>query len=137
METPQGRPIKFTPERFDQIRNLVDRGMSRQEIADTIGVTLGSLQVTCSRVGLSLRRPRPSTGGVVKMNAPPVFTPKATNNSPPQVSLSLIFTYKGQQQTNALNLSTDTITRLGLEATMRDLKLSDLVAQILTEWCKQ
>ena len=33
--------------------------MSREEIAETIGVTLGSLQVTCSKHGISLRRPRP------------------------------------------------------------------------------
>ena len=54
-----GRPIKFTPERMEQIKNLVERGMSREEIAETIGVTLGSLQVTCSKHGISLRRPRP------------------------------------------------------------------------------
>jgi hypothetical protein len=52
-----GRSIKFTPERFEQIRNLVERGMSREQIAETIGVTVGSLQVTCSRLGISLRRP--------------------------------------------------------------------------------
>jgi hypothetical protein len=51
-----GRPIKFTPERLEQIRNLVERGIKREEIAETIGVTLGSLQVTCSRLGISLRR---------------------------------------------------------------------------------
>ena len=55
-----GRPIKFTPERMEQIKNLVERGMSREEIAETIGVTLGSLQVTCSKHGISLRlRARP------------------------------------------------------------------------------
>ena len=51
-----GRPIKFTPERVQQIRNLVERGKSREEIAELIGVTVGSLQVTCSRLGISLRR---------------------------------------------------------------------------------
>jgi hypothetical protein len=29
-----GRPIKFTPERLQQIRNLVERGKSREEIAE-------------------------------------------------------------------------------------------------------
>ena len=53
-----GRLIKSTPERFEQIRNLVERGMSREQIAETIGVTVGSLQVTCSRHGISLRRPK-------------------------------------------------------------------------------
>jgi len=52
----RGRPIKFTPERLQQIRNLVERGKSREEIAELIGVTVGSLQVTCSRLGISLRR---------------------------------------------------------------------------------
>src|SRR6516165_6718733 len=52
----RGRQIKFTPERLQQIRNLVERGKSREEIAELIGVTVGFLQVTCSRLGISLRR---------------------------------------------------------------------------------
>jgi hypothetical protein len=48
-----GRPIKFTPERMEQIKNLVERGMSREEIAETIGVTLGSLQVTALSTALA------------------------------------------------------------------------------------
>jgi hypothetical protein len=50
------RPVKFTPERVQQIRNLVERGKSREEIAELIGVTVGSLQVTCSKLGIGLRR---------------------------------------------------------------------------------
>src|SRR5262249_58676206 len=57
-----GRPIKFTPERLQQIRNLVERGKSRKEIAEILGVTVGSLQVTCSRLGISLRRPKFDNG---------------------------------------------------------------------------
>jgi hypothetical protein len=53
----RGRQVKFTPERIQQIKNLVERGTSREEIAGLIGVTVGSLQVTCSRLGISLRRP--------------------------------------------------------------------------------
>ena len=45
---PRGRQIKFTPERLQQIKNLVERGKTREEIAELIVVTLGSLQVTCS-----------------------------------------------------------------------------------------
>src|SRR5215468_2715101 len=52
----RGRQTKFTPERLQQIRNLVERGKSREEIAELIGATVGSLQVTCSRLGISLRR---------------------------------------------------------------------------------
>ena len=48
-----GRRIKFTPEIIQQIRNLVEQGKSREEIAELIGVTLRSLQVTCSRLEIS------------------------------------------------------------------------------------
>lgn len=54
----KGRPTKFTAERIEQIRNLVALGKSRDEIAGFLGVTIGSLQVTCSKLGISLgRRP--------------------------------------------------------------------------------
>ena len=60
--TPRGRQTKFTPERISQIVNLVERGKSREEIAELVGVTVGTLQVTCSKFGISLRRPRFNTG---------------------------------------------------------------------------
>ena len=52
----RGRPVKFTPEAIEKIKLLVAQGASREEIASLLGVTLGSLQVTCSRLGISLRR---------------------------------------------------------------------------------
>ena len=77
----RGRQIKFTPERIQQIRNLVERGKSREEIAELIGVTLGSLQVTCSRLGVSLRRPVFNTGtGLLRRGAP---GPNGTGNHHP------------------------------------------------------
>jgi DNA-binding NarL/FixJ family response regulator len=33
----RARPTKFTPERMRQITNLVERGKSREEIAEIIG----------------------------------------------------------------------------------------------------
>jgi len=35
------------------MRTLVERGKSREEIAELIGVTVGSLQVTCSRASVA------------------------------------------------------------------------------------
>src|SRR5262249_3279992 len=67
----RGKQIKFTPERLQQIRNLVERGKSREEIAELIGVTVGSLQVTCSRLGISLRRVVFSNGmGLLRRGGP-------------------------------------------------------------------
>ena len=74
----RGRLIKFTPERIQQIRNLVERGKSREEIAELIDVTLGSLQVTCSRLGISLRRPVFDTQAGLLRRGRPHF-----NNVPP------------------------------------------------------
>jgi Helix-turn-helix domain of resolvase len=66
----RGRRLKFTPERIQQIKNLVERGKSRGEIAELVGVTVGSLQVTCSRLGISLRQPRFKTGTGPLRNEP-------------------------------------------------------------------
>ena len=41
---PNGRGTKFTPEKIQQIMNLVEREKSREEIAELVGVTVGSLQ---------------------------------------------------------------------------------------------
>jgi hypothetical protein len=60
--TSRGRLTKFTLERLQQIRNLVERGESREQIAEILDVTVGSLQVTCSRLGISLRRPKVDNG---------------------------------------------------------------------------
>jgi hypothetical protein len=76
-----GRQIKFTPERIQQIKNLVERGKSREEIAELIGVTVGSLQVTCSRFGISLRRPTLNNGTISLRREEPRFNRVSTPGS--------------------------------------------------------
>ena len=52
-----GRPLKkFTPANIQKIKDWVAQGMRREDIAKSLDVTVGSLQVTCSRLGISLRR---------------------------------------------------------------------------------
>jgi hypothetical protein len=76
----RGRPLKFTPERIEQIRNLIERGKSRDEIAEIIGVTNGTLQVTCSKLGISLRKLTFDTGtGLLSQRKQP---PRYKNDSP-------------------------------------------------------
>src|SRR6516164_5303496 len=82
------RGRQFTPERLQQIRNLVERGKSREEIAELIGVTVGSLQGTCSRLGIGLTYtgsrggdvPLPPINGQSRQNSQlgPVEQPQAT-----------------------------------------------------------
>jgi hypothetical protein len=50
------RPSRFTPQAIEQIGDWVALGKSREEIAGLLGVTVGTLQVACSKRGISLRR---------------------------------------------------------------------------------
>ena len=83
----RGRRFKFTPERIEQIKNLVERGKSGGEIAELVGVTVGSLRVTCSRLGISLRQPRFKTGtGPLRRNGSALL--QLTKERPEQNSRS-------------------------------------------------
>ena len=48
----RGRRVKFTPQPIEKIKELVAEGLSRDEIANRLGVIVGTLQVTCSRLGI-------------------------------------------------------------------------------------
>ena len=52
------RTTKFTPANIQKIKDWVAEGISREEIAKSLDVTVGSLQVICSRLGISLRMPK-------------------------------------------------------------------------------
>jgi DNA-binding NarL/FixJ family response regulator len=46
-------PSKFTPERLEQIRDLVALGKSREEIAELLRVTVGTLQVATGHAAIA------------------------------------------------------------------------------------
>jgi hypothetical protein len=50
----RGRSTRFTDEVLDNIRQWVAEGIGREKIAKRLGTTPGSLQVSCSRKGISL-----------------------------------------------------------------------------------
>jgi hypothetical protein len=94
------RASKFTAERLEQIRNLVALGKSREEIAGLLGVTVGTLQVTCSKRGISLRR-RPKFSS--ELNLPAHEIPPRPNDIEPQqaaaANLALTMHLRGRQRT--------------------------------------
>ena len=128
LETTSGRTMKFTPERLEQIKNLVERGMPREEIAETIGVTLGSLQVTCSRYGISLRRPkipglpRCDVGGAKQMNR---------NGNMQNRTVSICLRYKDREV--EMPLDRDTIGQLALEAEFCHKTIGEMMATLIAE----
>ena len=127
-----GRSIKFTPERVAQIRNLLERGMSREQIAETIGSTVGSLQVTCSRLGISLRIPK---GPVPMMMIEPG---KGNGNSKPEISiksvtLTLVISFNGRTKAVELPLSEREINHIAIQAAFRSISVAALIAEIITK----
>ena len=113
---------KFTPDRIKQIKKLVERGKRREEIAELIGVTVGSLQVTCSRLGISLRRPR--------------LKPMPTLSSKPAKAaevarFAISMRYRGEERTTELPLTQDMIRQLAIEAAIRGVPILDLIGDLI------
>lgn len=163
---PRGRQTKFTPERIQQIKNLVERGKSREEIAELIGVTLGSLQVTCSRLGVSLRRPIFNTGtGLLRRGANNGVILQLTKERPEQNSQSapveqaqtptphqerakrmnevgsanfaIRMRYKGEERTTELPLTQDMIRQLAFEAELRNMRIGELIGELMVAMLKK
>jgi hypothetical protein len=121
------RPTKFTPERLEQIKDLVARGVEREEIARLLGVTVGSLQVTCSRFGISLRRPRVTNGSRILPLRAKIRVPKPTNTD----TFSVCVRHNGKEQAVELPLTPAMVGQLALEASSRNQQISELAKDLL------
>jgi hypothetical protein len=109
---------------MQQIKNLVERGKTREEIAEILEVTLGSLAVTCSKLGISLRRPRLDQPPPKKMQAPPKEPPLHL-----QFKLQLVLHSKGRQR--AFDLPVAAINMLLMEAAFSDQSIANVIGQVL------
>lgn len=122
------RPTKFTPERVQQIKELVARGVSCEEIAAVVGVTVGTLKVTCSRLGISLRRPRPKIGnGQLPLRAPVRVT------GPNTATFTIIVRHHGGERHTQVPLTPAMISQLALEATSRGLTISEFARDLVLD----
>jgi hypothetical protein len=142
----RGRRAKFTPQAIEKIKELVAQGVSREEIASLLGVTVGSLQVTCSRLGISLRRTILHSGPTPHLRGPngraiPVQgsvgvayarEQKAEEVLPARsAKISIIMQYRGKEVTTDLPLRSDAFGKLALVAMFQDLSIAELVGQAL------
>ena len=145
----KGRRVKFTPQAIEKIKEWVAEGISRDEIANRLGATVGSLQVTCSRLGISLRRiisangsgrrtayvrrgiiPTPDAIDIVHMGEQKEASQPAARVAP-VASFAIMMRYKGEEQATDIPLSSDASEALALEAMLRDLDIAGLVGQVL------
>src|SRR6516164_3804053 len=141
--TVRGGRFKFTPQVIKNIKDFLAEGISRDEIANRLGVTVGSLQVTCSRVGISLRRiispngsrrhtvdVRPGSVGIAHVREQKeVSQPEAC--AAPVAKFAITMRRRGKEQASDIPLSSATIGVLALEATSRDLGIAELIGQSL------
>ena len=141
--TVRGRRVKFTQQAIEKIKEFVAGGISRDEIANRLGVTVGSLQVTCSRLGISLRRTtfrscserrpadvRPGSVGFAHVREQREASQPAARVGP-VASFAIMMRYKGEEQATDIPLPSPAIEVLALEAISRDLGIAELIGQSL------
>jgi hypothetical protein len=132
----RGRPSKFTAERIQQIKDLIARGeKSCEEIAALIGVTVGTLKVTCSKLGISLRRSKLSNGS--RTLARPHQAALVQDLMRTNATFTVTVQYKGEQRTTALPLTVAMIGQLALEASSRDLSIGEFAGDIVVQVLKK
>ena len=139
MTTPQagppakGRRVKFTPQVIENVKEFVAQGLSRDEIANRLGVTAGSLQVTCSRLGISLRRrtiPARGSVGIAHVRQQKEVSQPAAR-AVPSAKFAITMRHRGKEQTSDIELPSRAIEALALEAMSRDLDIAELIGQVL------
>jgi len=139
----RGRRVKFTPQVIENIKEFVAQGVNRDEIANRLGVTVGSLQVTCSRLGISLRRILPNGSGrhTADVRASTIPTPCSAGIAPvreqqaagaaPSANFAITMRHRGKEKTTDIPLPSSAVDMLALEAMSRDFDIAALVGQVL------
>ena len=138
----QGRRTKkFTPANLQKIKDWVAEGIPREEIAKSLDVTIGSLQVTCSRLGISLRTPK-----MFERRSRAVSRPHIPNHPPmvghigpePQYPrFQIIVEHNGLPQVTDVSLTGLDVARLALEASLRNLGMTQLLTQAVATAIKK
>jgi len=130
------QPKKFTPENIARIKDWVAQGVGRDEIANRLEVTVGSLQVTCSRLGMSLRKCSLAKGsgpiqplGVVQRS----IEHTGQNDDSARPKFTLLIQKRHAQAAYDLPLCQDLIEQLALEASVRDQTVISLIGKIVRQ----
>jgi|SRR5262245_54798233 len=130
----KGRRRKFTPENIARIKDWVAQGIGRDEIANRLEVTTGSLQVTCSRLGISLRKSSSANGnGAIKPLRVVQSSMEERANAPAAIKLTLLIKAQNRQAVFDVPLGQNLIEQLALEASVRGLRIADLIGKILMQ----
>ena len=113
---------KLTPEIYQLIPQLIGQGKTKQEIADSYGVTKATLQVQCSRRGISLR-----PGGRRQR----VIVPVVVEHPPAVTEAAQIVSLRLEAKARGMRGELDLVSQL-LDVIVKD-KLYDAVLGKVTE----
>jgi hypothetical protein len=102
---------------------------------------VGSLQVTCSRLGISLRRrdnaPRVRVESRAFVSNGRVYAGHLQREPNSRAKFQLVLKSEGTEQTTDLAFTAGHVGRLGVEASAQGLGLTDLMSQVLTQALKK
>jgi hypothetical protein len=132
-----GRASKFTSQAIEKIKEMVAQGVNREEIAQLLDVTVGSLQVTCSRLGISLRRPRIRYSSYERLKPQLQLRDAGSKvdlveKARPKGKIAITMQQGDVLRTIDVPLSNKAIAELALLASLREVGLVELIAQILS-----
>jgi hypothetical protein len=110
-------------------------------MAELLDVTVGSLQVTCSRLGISLRRRDVLNGNGARRtriisrpfisHAPAAVGHMRDKSESGGAKFQIVFQHKGREQATDIRLTDPEIAQLGLEAMVGDLGMAELIRDVL------
>ena len=126
------RATKFCPANVQKIKDWVAEGISREEIAKYLDVTVGSLQVTCSRLRISLRMPK-----MFERRRRVESRPYLENHPPMSGHMRVDGQFQvtlesnGARLTTDLPLTADDIAQLALAAAVRNVGMTQLLTEIM------
>ena len=101
-------------------------GETCERIAAIIGVSMGTLKVTCSRLGISVRRPK-----VRLLPSRTTGAARTVGAAGEIATFAISMKYKGQERNIALPLTSNMISQLALEASFRDQKIGELAKDLV------
>ena len=128
------RPTKFTPNNIARIKEWVASGVGRDEIANRLHVTVGSLQVTCSRLGISLRKRSLANGAISPVGVVQRSTKDVRHvDDSARSKVKLLIQKQGSEAEFDLPLHQGLMEQLALEASVRGKGIADLIRTILSQ----
>jgi hypothetical protein len=138
-DTPlmKGRqPRKFTLENIARIKDWMAQGLGRDDIANRLEVTVGSLQVTCSRLGISFWKGRRAerNGAIQSLRtAQRSIEHIQQGDDPARAKVTMLIQKQNRVAQFNLPLNQCAIEQLALEASVRGWTIADIIGKIVRQ----